>query len=245
MKSSILLLALSVAALSSCTTAYKTGQTPDDVYYSPVRPQDEYVRMEKEDDRSYRYEEDYYEDRYLRMKVRNRYQWYDLNDWYAYERWGFGHNYYYGSYYNPYNTWNYYYNPYCSHTMYANTRFTTTYTKPRVVNLNTYNNSGNVASNPKVTFSNPKYNIPGNNNNTYTNNSNNSYSAPRNSSSSASSGSNAGNVLRTIFGGSSSNNSSSSSSSGHNTSTQSSSSSSSSSSGSSGSSGSSAPVRRF
>ena len=72
MKTSILLLALIVVALSSCTTAYKTGQTPDDVYYSPVRPQDEYVRMEREDDRSYRYEEDFYEDRYLRMKVRNR-----------------------------------------------------------------------------------------------------------------------------------------------------------------------------
>ena len=90
MKSPILLLALSVVALNSCTTAYKTGQTPDDVYFSPVRPQDEYVRMEKEDDRQYRYDEDFYEDRYLRMKVRNRYQWNDLNDWYSYERWGFG-----------------------------------------------------------------------------------------------------------------------------------------------------------
>ena len=50
MKTSILLLALIVVALSSCTTAYKTGQTPDDVYYSPVRPQDENVRIEIEDD---------------------------------------------------------------------------------------------------------------------------------------------------------------------------------------------------
>ena len=48
MKSKILLLALIVAVLSSCTTAYKTGQTPDDVYYSPTRPQDEYVRTQKE-----------------------------------------------------------------------------------------------------------------------------------------------------------------------------------------------------
>lgn len=89
MKSSLLLLALVVAAMSSCTTAYKTGQTPDDVYYSPTRPQDEYVRIEKEDDRRYRYEEDFQEDRYLRMKIRNRNQWSDLNDWYAYERFGF------------------------------------------------------------------------------------------------------------------------------------------------------------
>lgn len=74
MKSPILLLAVLVLVISSCTTAYKTGQTPDDVYYSPERPQDEYVRTEREDNRRYRYEEDYYEDRYLRMKVRNRYQ---------------------------------------------------------------------------------------------------------------------------------------------------------------------------
>ena len=73
MKSKILLLALTVAALSSCTTSYKTGQTPDDVYYSPVRSQDEYVRTEKNDDRQYRNNEDeYYDDNYLRMKVRNR-----------------------------------------------------------------------------------------------------------------------------------------------------------------------------
>ena len=71
MNSKILLLALSVAALSSCTTAYKTGQTPDDVYYSPARPQDEYVRTEKQDDRRYLSDE-YYYDRYLRMKVSNR-----------------------------------------------------------------------------------------------------------------------------------------------------------------------------
>lgn len=38
MTTKILLVALSVAAFSSCSTAYKTGQTPDDVYYSPVKP---------------------------------------------------------------------------------------------------------------------------------------------------------------------------------------------------------------
>ncbi len=237
MKSSVLLLALVVAALSSCTTAYKTGQTPDDVYFSPTRPQDEYVRIEKEDDRRYRYEEDYQEDRYLRMKIRNRNQWGDLNDWYSYERYGFGHNYYYGSYYNPYNTWNYYYNPYCSHSVYVNTRFTANAPKPRMVNLNTYNtNNNSTVSNPKTQFSNPKYNLPGNSNNNYNSN---TYSAPRNSSSN--SGTNTGNLLRTIFSGGSNNNSSSNSSSGHNTSSSSSSSSSSSGS----SSGSSAPVRRF
>jgi hypothetical protein len=81
MKYAILLLVLSVVVFSSCTTAYKTGQTPDDVYYSPARPQDEYVQTEKKDDQ-YRYSDDYYEDRYLRMKVSNRYRWSDLDDWY-------------------------------------------------------------------------------------------------------------------------------------------------------------------
>ena len=47
MKLSYYSLALTVAVFSSCTTAYKTGQTPDDVYFSPVRQQDEYVQVEK------------------------------------------------------------------------------------------------------------------------------------------------------------------------------------------------------
>ena len=153
MKPQLLLLALTVAALSSCTTAYKTGQTPDDVYYSPLPQREEYVRVEKEDDRQYRYDDEYYDDRYLRMKVRNRYQWNDLNDWYYYERWGSGYNYYWGSYYNPYNSWNYYYNPYYgyhSHYSYNPYHFyynnpknqtVTQITKPRTFNLGTYTNN--------------------------------------------------------------------------------------------------------
>ena len=113
MKTFSLLLALSVILLNSCTTAYKSGQTPDDVYYSAAKPQDEYVESEKERDRSYRYDDEYYDNRYLRMKVRNRYRWDDLDGWYGYDRYSIGYNYYFGSYYNPYNTWNYFYNPYC------------------------------------------------------------------------------------------------------------------------------------
>jgi hypothetical protein len=144
MKSQLLLLAISVAALSSCTTAYKTGQTPDDVYFSPLPKEEEYTK--REDDRQSRYEEQYYDDRYLRMKVRNRYQWNDLNDWYSYERWGFGHNYYWGSYYNPYNSWNYYYNPYshCVNTVaYSNPKMVgyTPASKPRVFNVGSYTNT--------------------------------------------------------------------------------------------------------
>ena len=103
MKRQILLLAITAAALSSCTTAYKTGQTPDDVYFSPTRPQDEYVRVEEKEEP--RYDEHYYDDRYLRMKVHNRTQWDYLDDWYSYERYGYSVNRYYGSYYNPYTSW--------------------------------------------------------------------------------------------------------------------------------------------
>jgi hypothetical protein len=115
MKPLTLLLALSVvAALTSCSTAYKTGQTPDDVYYSTARPQEDEVRDEtKDEERTYTYNDEYYDDRYLRMKVHNRYRWSDLNDWYYYDKYSYTSFYYWGSYNNPYTSWNYYYNPYC------------------------------------------------------------------------------------------------------------------------------------
>jgi hypothetical protein len=114
MKSPIFLLAFAALAFTSCTSAYKTGQTPDDVYYSPTRPQDEYVRTEKTEDRRYYGSDDYYEDRYLRMRVANRYRWSALDDYYSYSPYAY---HYYGTsnWYSPYNNywcWNNYYNPY-------------------------------------------------------------------------------------------------------------------------------------
>jgi uncharacterized membrane protein YgcG len=150
MKQTLLICFVSLAAFSSCSTAYKSGQTPDDVYYSPLPKQAEYTR--NDEDNNNRYNEEYYDDRYLRMKVRNRYQWNNLHDWYAYERWGFGHNYYWGSYYNPYNSWNYYYNPYCQANNaldFGNPKlvnYTKPTAKPRVFNVGTYTNT---------TFNNP------------------------------------------------------------------------------------------
>lgn len=228
MKSSILLLALSVAALSSCTTSYKTAQTPDDVYFSPVRPEAEYVRTEKKDDRQYRNDDEYYDDRYLRMKVSNRYRWNDFNDWYSYERYGFGYNYIYGSYNNPYNSWNYYHNPYYRGTVIVKGNSTTTYRKPRTFNLNAYTP---VATNTRNSSIFKTTNTSNNNRNTYT--------APRNST--RNNDNNAGNIMRNIFG--SSNNNSSSNSNGNSNRSSSGGTKPSSSSGSS--SGSSAPVRRF
>lgn len=229
MKLSILLLAFIVAAFSSCTTAYKTGQTPDDVYYSPERPQEEYVRTEKRDNRRYISEDEYYDNRYLRMKVNNRYRWNDLNDWYSYERYGSGYNYVYGSYNNPYNSWNYYYNPYCTQTVVVNPKNTTAVNNtPRTFNLNTYNNISTVRNNYNSNYKTSNSNR--NNNNTYTSPGNDS----RNSNS------NSGSVLRNIFGSSNSNSSSNNSTNSSSGNTNSGSSGSSSS-----SSGSSAPVRKF
>lgn len=223
MKSAILLLALTVVVLSSCTTAYQTGQTPDDVYYSPARPQDEYVRVEKNNDRRYQGSDDYYEDRYLRMKVQNRNRWSDLDDWYVSER-RYRYNIYtgYNLFSNPWNPqtyWNSYYNPYYSHCYtYSPNVKTVAYTKPRTFNLNTYT----------TTTTNTQRNNKTRNNHYYYNNNSND----RNSNS------NSGNILRNIFNG---NNSSS----GSKVNTNTSSGNSGGGSGSSGSSGSSAPVRKF
>ena len=179
MQRQILLLAITAAALSSCTTAYKTGQTPDDVYFSPTRPQDEYVRVEeKEDDRYQQYDDEYYDDRYLRMKVHNYSQWSSLDDWYAYDRYGYRANYVYGSYYNPYTSWNYHYNPYCQNNVIAyhpgyqgQTSVAKNVQKPRTFNLasytgTTYNNANNSVkmNSYKTGMGRPVYNNKNSNN---------------------------------------------------------------------------------
>ena len=243
MRRPILLLALSAAVLGGCTSAYKTGQTPDDVYYSPERQHDEYVRIRENDDRTYTGDADYYDDRYLRMKVHNRVMWSDLDDYYFYNpRYSY-------SYYNtwglnnpwsPYTYWNYSYNPYCSrHVPYTVGYAKATYNHPRMYNLNTYNSTQLTNNN----YTNPKANL-------YNNNYSNTNNRPiriigtnSNSNSGYSPGSSSGNFLRNIFNGS--NNSSSNNSSSNNSTRSSSSNTNSSSSSSSGSGGGSAPVRRF
>jgi hypothetical protein len=190
MNSKILLLALTVAFLSSCSTAYKTGQTPDDVYYSAAQPQKEDNKVDKEENRDYTYSDDYYDNRYLRMKVSNRYRWNDLNDWYSYDRYSLGYNYHYGSYYNPYNSWNYYYNPYnccCSgNNNYSNPKVASVKPIVRPTNFNlsgyTNNNFNNTNSGASK-----KSTIKNNNRPIYSNTNSNGSSKG------------AGGVIRTIF----------------------------------------------
>jgi hypothetical protein len=124
MNTRILLLVLSVAALSSCSSVYKSGQTPDDVYFSPARPQaDSYVEVRQEKQGSNyqtyeQYQDSYRDDRFLRMSVGNPYYLNTYNtysgfDW-RYNSFYDGFSYGYNSPWNNYFAWNSFYNPFCS-----------------------------------------------------------------------------------------------------------------------------------
>ncbi len=133
----LILIALATVSIASCSTAYKSGQTPDDVYYSPVRAIEERdnVRETREDRRNDYYRIDNYEEREIRMSTRDR-RWRDLNDYYdynyAYNPYRYGYN--YGYYYNPY----YYNRPiFLPGYVIVNPKSNT----PRMTNLGSYNNS--------------------------------------------------------------------------------------------------------
>ena len=133
----ILLIAIASVSLGSCSTAYKSGQTPDDVYYSPVRvveekQEQETVRQEQRVDPEYRE---------IRMASRDR-RWRDWDSDYdcRYDPYRYGYS--YGYYYNPY----YYPYPVYSGYTYVNPKNTT----PRMANLAGYNPKTLVVSNPKT-----------------------------------------------------------------------------------------------
>jgi hypothetical protein len=224
---------------SSCSSVYKSGQTPDDVYFSPARPQEEYVQMDQRDDKQYSNDEDYRDDQYLRMRVQNR-RWATLeDDWYSYNPsyyYSYNNSIFYNSpFYNSYHGfWNYSnypyynncYNPYYTGLVYAHA--IPVYNKPRTYNLNTYN----------PLKSNANYN----HGRVYNNYSSTGTSSP-NTNNYKNSGSNAGQFLRNVFNSSGSNTSGNSGST--NSSSRNNSSNSSSSSSSSNSSSGHASVRKF
>jgi hypothetical protein len=138
MNSKILLLALSVAALSSCSTTYKSGQTPDDVYYSPVRMVDETRKEDNKKEEVQPTDNSTANDTRIRMRIRDR-RWRDFDDDYNYSYNNSPYNYCHcacnntGYYYNPYyNAWPVY-SPRATYTAPINST-------PRMVNLNTYKN---------------------------------------------------------------------------------------------------------
>jgi hypothetical protein len=131
MQSKILLVALSVAALSSCSTAYKTGQTPDDVYYSPAKVVEERKETKREEQRYEKTNSDYE----ITMGIRDR-RWRDFRNDYEYDY--SPYNYCYSGYTNH----GYYYNPYYYPWAIYTTKVTyrpAVNTTPRMVNLNAYN----------------------------------------------------------------------------------------------------------
>jgi hypothetical protein len=239
MKSVLPLLALTLI-FASCSSAYKSGQTPDDVYYSPARPVEEYVRQDKNDDRNDRYDDEVYrDDRYLRMKIRDRRYVGMYEDYYSYNPYYYHYlnsSLNYNSPWTSYSYWNYYYNPNCCCGHPGTTATATiSYSKPRTFDLSMYNQNQSMTTNAKGQRT---YGL-NNSVNTRSGNSRNGYYGNTNNSNNyRGSGTNAGNFLRDAMNSSSSNSSNSKSGS---------SSSGSSSSGSSSSSGGStnAPARRF
>ena len=232
-----LLILFVIAGLSSCTTAYKIGQTPDDVYYSPAPPQNEYVTTTSEEDVSV-YNNSSSEDREIRRRINNR----RLR---IYDDYDYGYNYYPYSYpsvysypygYNYYN----YYSPYSYPVyVYPKTAQSSTHIGPRKFNLGSYSPVTTLSNRPLI--SNAKM---GSQNTGVRNNAPvRTFTKPP-----ANSGTGVGNLIRKVF--SPSNNSGSSNNTSNNNNTQSRSfepsrSSSSSSSSSGSSSGSNAPVRSF
>ena len=139
MNTKLLLLAVSVAAISSCTTLYKSGQTPDDVYYSPGRTYVDGQQEEKVETKKV-YTND---DAAIRMGIYDS-RWRYLNDYsYSPYNYGFNHGYYYNPYFWPYPV----YSP--SFTTPSNPKVTT----PRANNLSGYGPArsyNNTQINPKT-----------------------------------------------------------------------------------------------
>jgi hypothetical protein len=182
MKKIIIPALLMIIVSWGCSTAYKTTSTPDDVYYSPAR--------EMKESGQDRYDEytGNSEDNYLRMRVRNRYQW-DAIDDYSYwndPRYDFGYscmpsrqvllnpyNPYlgigFGMYYSPWYNWN---SPYTTIVYYRNPKVY--YGNTSKTNLTAYRNGMYNKANNKPSFGSLFKQAFSNNNNNYNQSYNNS-----------------------------------------------------------------------
>jgi hypothetical protein len=130
-KFSGLIAGTALVALSSCSSVYKSGQTPDDVYFSPGKPaaavakNNEYLETNpgnRYNSRNYN-QPGYQDDQYLRMMIGTGRRSMYYNDfamvdpwmynnwrWNSYMTWNSGFN-------SPWNSmwyWNSFYNPYCA-----------------------------------------------------------------------------------------------------------------------------------
>ena len=127
--------------LISCNNIYKVTQTPDDVYYSPVRELDDIV--EKENKKPVHSDN--------REIIMSKYdsRWRAINGNYdnSYSPYAYGYG--YGYYYNPY---------YYAYPIYNNgLNFSTTNSTPRTTNLSSYQFNNTNTVNPKYNTSPVKY----------------------------------------------------------------------------------------
>lgn len=116
-----------VAAISSCTTAYRSAQTPDDVYFSPAPERNSYVNSVNDRDRDsyyYRNDDSYRNDEEADIRRGIRNPIYRNSSSIALNL-GLGYSPYmyspfgYSPYYSPFGYGSGYgYNPYMSHGMY-------------------------------------------------------------------------------------------------------------------------------
>lgn len=136
MKYKILLIALFPILAASCHSAYRSTQTPDDVYYSPARPLGEDESQKNEEETRYSQE-----DRQIRMARHDR-RWRDFDDDFdcRYDPYHYGYT--YGYYYNPY----YYPYPVFFGTPVRNPKNST----PRMTNLSSYQFQDITVKNPKT-----------------------------------------------------------------------------------------------
>ena len=193
MKTKLLLFIFSAMVFASCSTAYKSGQTPDDLYYSKPKAIETSVRTKTKDE--------VYENRQIRMAAYDA-RWRTLDDRYEYDyryspySYGYNNGYYYNPYYYPYPV-------YSTGIKFVNPLNTTI----RSANLNTYNNtintytpskgSGNLKTTTVRGYNNRNNDAPPNNtyetrsyeNRTYNPPVNNTNSSNTNSNTNTSSGS--------------------------------------------------------
>jgi hypothetical protein len=224
MKKNLLYLLLAGALFTSCSSAYRTSQTPDDVYYSPAKkiiPADQYDAYNSTSD-NYNSSDD----EYLRMKVQDHQRWSAIDDYdYWYDSRYYNNNYYspyssyislgvgFGSYpyytsYNPYwyNPWHSWYSPYYTVVYYKNP--TVYYQSANRHNVAGYNNRNynnyNMPlqnSNRSNAYNNSNYNANRTRNNNYQNQNNNIQPSRTFNNSSSNMNSGGGGGSRTSGGG--------------------------------------------
>ncbi|MDP4131944.1 MAG: hypothetical protein Q8918_04215 [Bacteroidota bacterium] len=159
MKHLYILVLIALVSFTGCTV-YRSNPTPDDVYYSPGAPAENYASADNNNDQYYSAPNE----NYVRMRVEDPNRWSYFDD-YNYDYYGgysamgyaspysmgygFGMGYgpfmggfgYYSpfSFWNSYYAWNSFYNPYYGGVVYVNGK---NFSSPAYTRLSTFNPAG-------------------------------------------------------------------------------------------------------